>query len=193
MWQQDSNTIEQTAKGYADSGSRFAKAFLAEVQSVGNSGVELDEQWRPETCAAIWAAISATFDASHYSTEEQAELLPKVRQLMAPFWIKNCGPAEDAIPKLTARAIHYLPNDESDDIEQTAAHIVGVLFDSVSAANASGSSARRQLRSTLSSRMTADLRRLDAVNGRHSSIGLTNAPSRIRLSQANALRSLPRP
>jgi hypothetical protein len=193
MWQQDSNSAEQLARGFADSGSRFAKAFLAKVQSAGNHGLALHERWRPETCAAIWAAITVTFASSHFSKTEQAQLLPMVRQRMAPFWTRHCGLTPNEIQELGERASRYLPADQGDDIDRAAAHIVGMLLDSVTTAAESNSSAARLLGATLSGRMLADLRRLDAINGRGGPAGLTSAPSRIRLSQANALRSLPRP
>ncbi len=193
MWQQDSNSTEQLARGFADSGSRFAKAFLAKIQSASNNGLALQEKWRPETCAAIWAAITMTFAASHFSKAEQAELLPMVRQRMAPFWGRHCGLTANEIHELGERAGRYLAPDQSDDIDRAADHIVGMLLDAVTTVVASGSSAARLLAATLSGRMLADLRRLDAINGRGGPAGLTSAPSRIRLSQANALRSLPRP
>jgi hypothetical protein len=193
MWQQDTNTTEQLAKGFAASGSRFAKTFLSKIQSGANGGMALDANGQAEVCAAVWAAIEATFDASHYSKEQRAELLPLVWQMMAPFWAKH-GPEMTAGMHLVAdKARRYLPVDAAHDVHQIAANIVGVLLDTLAVADNAGSPAGRQLRATLSSHMLADLGRLDALNGRNTSPGLTNAPSRIRLSQANALRSLPRP
>jgi hypothetical protein len=193
MWQQDTNTTEQLAKGFAASGSRFAKTFLSKIQSGANDGVALDEKGQAEVCAAVWAAIMATFDASHYSKEQQAELLPAVWQLMAPFWAKHGPGMTEGMHLVADQARRYLPIDAAQDVHQIAANIVGVLLDTLPVTNKAGSTAGRQLRTTLSSHMLADLGRLDALNGRNTSAGLTNAPNRIRLSQANALRSLPRP
>jgi hypothetical protein len=192
MWQQDTNTTEQLAKGFAASGSRFAKTFLSKIQSGANDGVALDEKGQAEVCAAVWAAITATFAASHYSKEQQAELLPAVWRLMSPFWAKHGAGMTDGMQLVADQARRYLP-DPANDVHQVATHIVAVLLGALSVANGAGSTAGRQLRANLSSHMLADLGRLDALNGRNTSAGLTNAPSRIRLSQANALRSLPRP
>ena len=193
MWQQDSNSTEQIARGFADSASRFARVFSAKVQPAVNDGVAGDENWQPETCAAIWAATTMTFRASHYSKEEQAELLPMVRQRMAPFWARHCGLSEEEIRELGEKASRYLLADQTDDIDRAAGNIIGILLDTVTTPDFHFTDAARLLRSTLGGRMLADLRRLDAVNGRGGPPGLASAPSRIRLSQASALRSLPRP
>jgi hypothetical protein len=193
MWQQDTNTTEQLAKGFAASGSRFAKTFLSKIQSGVNDGVALDEKGQAEVCAAVWAAITATFAASHYSKEQQAELLPAIWKFMAPFWAKHGPGMTDGMHSIADQARRYLPVDPANDVHQVSTHIVAGLLDALYVANGAGSTAGRQLRAKLSSHMLADLGRLDALNGRNTSAGLTNAPSRIRLSQANALRSLPRP
>jgi hypothetical protein len=193
MWQQDTNTTEQLAKGFAASGSRFARTFLSRIQTSANDGVALDEKGQADVCAAVWAAITATFAASHYSKEQQAELLPAIWQLMSPFWAKHGSGMTDGMHLIADQARRYLPVDPANDVHQVATHIVAALLDALPVANGAGSTAGRQLRAKLSSHMLADLGRLDALNGRNTSAGLTSAPNRIRLSQANALRSLPRP
>jgi hypothetical protein len=190
MWQQDTNTAQQVAKGFADSGSRFAAAFIAQLEATNADGVSLQEHWRTEACAAVWAAISATFHASHYSKEEQAVLLPIVMQHLGPFWGKHCGHEPDMIRQLTDRAEHYLRSGEPGDVAQSAANIVSALLAAVGTANTSRPITGRVLASSLSHRMLADLRRLDAMNGPKTSVGLTSGPNKIRLGQVGPTRAL---
>jgi hypothetical protein len=193
MWQQDMNTAQQVAKGFADSGSRFAAAFVAHVESINVDGDSLQEHWRFEACAAIWAAFIATFRASHFSNEEQAVLLPMVIQHLNPFWAKHCGSEPDVQQRLTDRAEHYLRRGEPGDVAQRAVCIVDALLQAAGTASIPAPITARVLSHSLCQRMLADLARLDAVNGPNSSRGLTSGPNRIRLGQSVATRTLFRP
>jgi hypothetical protein len=193
MWQQDMNTAQQVAKGFADSGSRFAAAFVAHVESTNVDGDSLQEHWRFEACAAVCAAFIATFRASHFSKEEQAVLLPMVMQNLGPFWAKHCGSEQDVHLRLTERAEQYLRSGDPADVSQRAAGIVDVLLQAAGTANIPAPITARVLSHSLSQRMLADLARLDAVNGPNSSTGLTSGPNRVRLGQSVATRALFRP
>jgi hypothetical protein len=186
MWQQDMNTTQQVALGFAASESRFATAFIARVAASNANGVSLQQNWRTETCAALWAAVLTTFETSHYSKDEQEVLLPMVLQHMAPFWARHCGAEPGVIQQLIGRAEHYQRSGEPGDVVQRAISIVNALLEATVTADISKSVTAQVLTTLLSQRMLADLARLDALNGRNSSTGLTKEPALIRLGRAVA-------
>jgi hypothetical protein len=185
MWQQDTNTTQQVALGFAASESRFATAFIARIASAV-AGQPLQPHWRTETCAALWASVLTTFQSSHYSKHEQDVLLPMVLQDMAPFWTKHCGAEPGVLQQLTGRAEYYLRSGEAGDVAERAMSIVNALLQSTGTAPAATAVTGQVLTTLLSQRMLADLARLDAVNGRNSSAGLTKEPALIRLGRAAA-------
>lgn len=163
MWRHGTITAQGVASTFAAASQEFAECFFAQVASAHADEVSIQEHWRTEACAAVWAAISATLDATNFSDEERAVLVPLVMQYMVPFWLKHCGCESDVSQMLTDRASRYLRNRQQGNLMKTAASIVSDLMEAAGTSRESRPKTGRLLTTTLAHRMLSDLQRLDDI------------------------------
>lgn len=146
----------ETAQTFADT---FVQYIAVEDASV-DAAVLLHR--RRETCAAAWAAIVATFDASGFTETERTAVLPLVRQALIPFWQKHCGRDEDLSESFDKRAVHYLRGRDPDSQLKTAARIMNEVVSALDP-DAARLLPVRTLTALLAHRMLSDLRRLGEI------------------------------
>jgi hypothetical protein len=122
---------------------------------------------RRETCAAVWAAIVATFESSGFTKKERDLVLPAVRDALIPFWHKHCGWSAQIGESLGTRAAQYLRERDPDSQLRTATRIMNEL---VATLDLDGARLLpvRTLTALLAHRMLTDLRRLDTLKANYS-------------------------
>jgi hypothetical protein len=88
---------------------------------------------RREVCVAVWAAITAAFEASAMSREEKQKLAPLLQEKLIPFWEKHCASDPDVAQRMSERASVYLEQRNPRSQVATATHIVQRLLDEIGA------------------------------------------------------------
>jgi hypothetical protein len=163
FWQHRKMTAQELARDFAVTAQAFADMFVQYVAAESHSGdILLVDQRRRETCAAVWAAISATFDASALSHDERIKVVPIVRDALLPYWQKHCAKESDLVGKITERSTHYLRSRDSSNQLRTATGIVNDLLASIDT-QAAKALPVKTLTALLAHRMLSDLRRLNEI------------------------------
>ena len=111
---------------------------------------------RREVCVAVWAAITASFEASAMSREEKDRLAPLLHETLIPFWQKHCASDPDVARLLAERASHYLAGRDPRSQVATATHIVARLLDGVGAEGEERRQLTRKLIPLFAHRMLGD-------------------------------------
>ncbi len=123
-------------------------------------------QRRQEICTAIWAAMSAAFEASALSDEERSRLMPLLGEVLVPYWERHCAPDPQLTQLLLARSKTYLAGGNRQSQVVTASSIVSRLLDEIGAATGHRSRLERQLVPLFAHRMLGDIHYIDDLKTR---------------------------
>jgi hypothetical protein len=165
---QGSMSAQELTRDFVSTARTFADEFvqlIAPDDAVGEAEVLLGR--RRETCAALWAAIVATFDASALTDHEKARIVPLVRQEMLAAWNRHCAGDAAVLYDITDRSNHYLRNIDRASQLKTATNLLKCLLESIDTEAASALPARR-LAAMVAHRMLGDLQRLNEIKADHS-------------------------
>lgn len=90
------------------------------------------EDRKREVCAAVWAAITASFEASALSAEERERLAPLVQEVLIPHWQQHCAKEPNMAAYLAERSSnYYLKGSNRKTHISTASSIVRLLLDEI--------------------------------------------------------------
>jgi hypothetical protein len=121
---------------------------------------------RREVCIAVWAAITAAFEASALSRDEKDRLAVLLRDHLVPAWQKHCASDPEvarAIPELASR---YVEGRDPRSQVATATHIVRRLLDAIGAAGEQKRKFTRTLIPLFAHRMLGDTYHLNDLKTR---------------------------
>ncbi len=149
-----------TAQAFADT---FVHYIAADDERIDRTVLA---HRRREACAAVWAAILATFEASGFTETERATVLPLVREGLVPLWHKHCGRDESLSEVFDRRATHYLRERDPDSQLKTASRIMNEVV-AVLDADCARLLPVRTLTALLAHRMLTDLRRLGELKSNY--------------------------
>lgn len=121
---------------------------------------------RQEICTAIWAAMSAAFEASAFSDVERSRLVPLLGEVLVPYWERHCAPDPQLAQFLSDRSRSYLAGGDRKSQVITASSIVRRLLDEIGAATAHKSRLERQLVPLFAHRMLGDIHYFDDLKTR---------------------------
>jgi hypothetical protein len=151
------------ARDFVATAQAFADTF---VQCIASQSQETDseelQQHRRESCAALWATIVATFEASALSASEKARVVPLVRQEMLAAWNKFCANDPALLCEITERSPHYLRDHDRGSQLTTATNIMKNLLESIDP-KATRALPVKRLAAMVAHRMLSDLRRLNEL------------------------------
>jgi hypothetical protein len=155
------------ARDFVATANAFADAF---VQHIAPDSSECDvkelERRRRETCAALWASVIATFEASALTHQEKIRLVPLVRQEMLGAWNKHCAGDPAFLFEITERSTHYLRHHDQSSPLTTAMKIMKDLLEAIDP-QAADSLPGRRLAAMIAHRMLVDLSRLNDIKAGH--------------------------
>jgi len=158
---------QELARDFVSAAQAFSDAFLEFVApDNGVDQVEVLLARRREACAALWAAIVATFEASALTDQEKARIVPLVRHEMLAAWNKHCAGDPAFLYDITERSNHYLRKIDRSSQLKTATNLLEDLLDSIDAEAARTLPARR-LAAMVAHRMLGDLQRLNEIKANH--------------------------
>lgn len=86
---------------------------------------------RREVCAVVWASISAAFNASTLSPEENEAMSPLLRDVLIPYWKKHCAADPDMNAVLAERAAFYLQGRDPKSQVATASTLVRRFLEAI--------------------------------------------------------------
>ena len=157
----------EVARDFVVTAQAFADTF---VHNIAAEDARLDAaalaHRRRETCAVVWAAIIATFDASGFTETERRAVLPLVREALIPLWQKHCGREQDLGEAFDRRAALYLRGRDPDSQLKTASRIMNEMVAALDP-DAARLLPVRTLRALLAHRMLTDLRRLGEIKANY--------------------------
>lgn len=156
------------ARDFVSTANSFADTFVQHISpdDAAVSPAELQRR-RRRVCAAVWAAIVATFEASALTDQEKARILPVVRQEMLAAWNKHCVVDPSAQEEIIDRARLFLRNHDRSSPLRTATAIMKDLLDSIDP-KAVQTFTTKRLAALLAHHMLEDLRRLNEIKSTHS-------------------------
>jgi hypothetical protein len=154
---------QDLARDFVVTAQAFADTFIQYV-AADHAGEETARvvHRRQEICAAVWASILATFEASGFTDEEREKIEPLVREALLPYWRKHCAQDEEFIVHVQDRASHYLQRRDARSQLKTAAGLMEELLASIDAESAK-LLPKKTLTALLAHRMLSDLRRLNEI------------------------------
>jgi hypothetical protein len=154
---------EDLAKDFVGSALSFADTFVQYVSPATKvERLEDIQQRRRESCAAVWAAIVATFEASALTDQERARVIPLVRHQLLADWNKHCANDPAHLDEIAERSTHYLRNHDRSSQLATATNITKDLLQAIDPAIARSVPMKR-LAAMIAHRMLADLRQLNEI------------------------------
>jgi hypothetical protein len=161
-------SAQELARDFVSTARTFADAFI-QVIAPENGADEADVLLarRREACAALWAAVVATFDASALTDQEKARIVPLVRQEMLGAWNEHCAGDPAVLYDITERSTHYLRNIDRSSQLRTATNLLNDLLGSIDSEAAQTLPARR-LAAMVAHRMIGALQRLNEIKAGHS-------------------------
>jgi hypothetical protein len=167
MWQHRAMRAKDLARDFVVTAQAFADTFIQYVAADGHGEmIARVGHRRRETCAAVWAAVVATFDASALTEDEKARVVPLVRETMFVYWAKYCGSEMDTLAGILERSAHYLRHSDRGSQLKTATAILNELVASLDEEGARLLPVRT-LTALLAHRMLSDLRRLNEIRAGH--------------------------
>jgi len=120
-----------------------------------------------EVCSAVWAAISASFEASSLSPEEREKLAPLVQEVLIPFWQKHCSNEPGMATILAERTTLYLHGKDSRSQVATATVIVSRLLDTIGVNESLKPQLLRRLIPLFAHRMLGDIHHINHAKTRY--------------------------
>jgi hypothetical protein len=158
---------EDLAKDFVSSAQSFADTFVQYIApATADESSEDIRRRRRESCAALWAAIVATFEASALTDQERARVIPLVRQQLLAGWNKHCANDPAHLDEIGVRSTHYLRNHDRSSQLATATNIMKDLLQALDPAIALAVPMKR-LAAMIAHRMLADLRHLNEIKAGH--------------------------
>lgn len=157
-------TVDDLAREYGVSLNEFAEqvtelmAHLKEQDATASL-----PHRRREICAAVWAAMLASLQASELSEEERQKVMPLLLDVLLPFWKEHCAPAPDIAVMLNERSMHYLKGRDAKSHVRTAANIVSDLLEVIGAEESAKEKLAKSLIPVFSLRMLGDIQRINSV------------------------------
>ena len=153
---------KKVARDFGSSLASFVEEVISLVAKLDGEGATASAADRCfETCAALWATIVISVNASALHADEREALGPLIFQVLDPIWAKHCGTQKAAFGRLRSRAEFYLALNDPRSHINTATIIVTSL---VAALGISGHINRRstkRLSALLAHRMLGDIHRLN--------------------------------
>jgi hypothetical protein len=123
-------------------------------------------QIRREVCAAVWAALTAAFEASAMSQEEKNQLTSLLREKMQSFWQRHCASEPGVAQELPELASRYLAGRDPRSHVVTATQIVHHLLARIGADAEPAGRLARQLVPLFAHRMLGDTWHLNDLKSR---------------------------
>ena len=108
---------------------------------------------RLEICAAVWACVEATLEASALSPEDRDALAPTLLSALIPTWRRHCLEAPDPVAAVTHRAACYLSECNTTERFPTARRIADALLNALGDEKSASSDAFRRMSALLAHRM----------------------------------------
>ena len=134
--------------------------FTAQVDVLlTRSGAPIDvppSDVRREICVAVWAAVTAAFEASALTREEKDRVVELLEETLIPFWQQHCATDTEVARLLAARASNYLEGRDPRSQVATASAIVQRLLDRIGSAGESRRVLARKLIPLFAHRMLGD-------------------------------------
>lgn len=121
---------------------------------------------RREVCVAVWASITAAFEASSLSREEKDRLAPLLHEKLVPLWDEHCASDPQMAGQIAARASNYLQGRDPRSQVATASAIVKRLLDEIGAAGEPRRELTRRLIPMFAHRMLGDTYHIDDLKTR---------------------------
>jgi len=158
----------QLAREYGASLNEFANDVVNLLAQLDESVIAADPAERcRESCAAVWAAMVAAFDASSLTKPEREALTALTQVALLPVW-KSHGANEPDMPALLeARAAHYLRHRDPASQIKTAANLVNSFMLRLGIAPTTQVSLGKSLTALFAHRMLGDTHRIDDVRAHH--------------------------
>jgi hypothetical protein len=167
FWQPRRLASHELARDFVVTAQAFADTFIQYVvaEHVGESAAVIAHR-RQETCAAVWAAVQATFMSSALSDGERDKVLPLVRDELVPHWRKYRADDLDFSARVLERSRDYRRHYDANSQLKTAAGLLNELLASLDKPAAELLPVRT-LTALLAHRMLSDLRRLNEIKSSH--------------------------
>jgi hypothetical protein len=161
-------SAQQLARDFVATAETFADSFIQHlVPENATEDADVLLARRREACAALWAAIVATFEASALTDREKARIVPLVRQEILAAWNKHCASDPALLYDIRERSNHYLRNSDRSNQLATATNLMRDLLEAIDPEAARALPARR-LAAMVAHRMLGDLQRLNAIKADYS-------------------------
>jgi hypothetical protein len=155
---------KQAARDFGASLTSYLVEALALVSELEHDQDKFSERDRCfETCAALWATIVISMEASALLGEERETLLPLVFAALEPMWAKHCGTEKAAFGRLRTRADAYLALRSPRSHVATATAIVQHLLHTLGAPEKENHLRAQRLAALLAHRMLGDIYRLNEL------------------------------
>jgi hypothetical protein len=161
-------SAQELVRDFVSTAETFADSFVQQlVPENEKDGADVLLGRRREACAALWAAIVATFEASALTDREKARIVPLVRQELLAAWNKHCSGDPALLYDITERSNHYLRNSDRSSQLTTATNLMRDLLEVIDPDAAHALPAKR-LAAMVALRMLGDLQRLNEIKASHS-------------------------
>jgi len=160
--------VKKIAREFGSSLTVFMQGVLTLISELDSKDSDISKRERcRETCAALWATIAISFDASALRVNEQEALSPLVFKALAPLWKKHCGADEEVSNQLHERSQKYLAQKDARSQIKTASRIVDCLLGTLKVTEREKRRLARRLSALLAHRMLGDIHRLNEIKMQH--------------------------
>jgi hypothetical protein len=155
---------KKVARDLGESLGSFMESVLKLVSEFdsNDSAASPAERCR-ETCAALWAAILMSLDASALGADERETLGTLVFAVLLPLWRKHCGSEKEIASQLHERAQKYLDCRDTHSQIKTATEMVKRLLKTLEVSDRGSRRVGRRLAALFAHRMLGDIHRLNEV------------------------------
>jgi hypothetical protein len=169
---------KKVARDFGLSLTSFVDQVIALVSELATdeASASIAERQR-ESCAALWAAILLSLDASALRSDETEALSSLLFACLEPTWRKHWSTVDE--DQLRVRARKYLHHRDARSQVMTATKIVACFFETIGSTDQGKRRLARRLAMLLGHRMLGDVHHLNEVKMNF----------RIQLSLATALLS----
>jgi len=153
----------QVARDFGESLASFTESVHALIGELDQSESPANARDRcRETCAALWAAVVISMEASALRVEERETLTPLVFATLLPYWKQQCGGEDCASSNLEELARKYLKFRHTSQVT-TAAGLVTTLFGELAVSDIGRKRLLKRLSALFAHRMLGDIHRLNEI------------------------------
>jgi hypothetical protein len=168
FWQHRRLLADEVARDFSVTAQSFADTFIQYIAAGhDDESVDVVEHRGLESCALIWAAIEAIFQASAFTEDERMKVVPLVRDTLVPGWRKYRGDSDDFVTRVRQRSGAYLQHANPHSQLKTATAFMNELASNLDAETLKLLPVKT-LTALLAHRMISDLRRLNQLKSGHS-------------------------